>query len=1082
MAEELIDRYIDRSKFKSDTDFATSQIQSLFKEYEKLSNTRVELAGATYFKDVAEGAKEAEAQLSGLNTKLSELAEQQKKVAQTAATSNTAAREYSTITKENTKSLNENVQARLKLQQANKVLSGDQKEAAELLRLNIIKQDEYNERVQKAGTATELNKRQIQELNKVIKDQSGEFAGTFGAYKQLSREYDNAATKAQDLAVALGSTHPESVAAAADAQSLADKLKAIDSTVGKFQRNVGNYSGALSNYANVLRNSGGIAKVFGSILGFSAQQVDDARIGLEHLLQVAASYFQTKEKGAKATAESAAAEAADVVAKEANVGTTTAATAANTTYATSISTNTKGLATQVVVAEATAVAQVEVAVATTAASTAMSVFTKILKFSGIGLIIGLLSAAAYGLYQIAKASGEAKRQQELLRDVVADAAKSVAAEVAKLDLLKDKLNNVNTPLKERTRLVKEYNETASEQNRIAKNEINNLDLINSKITKQIGLIEQRALATAFEKKITEAQEKIIDAQLDRQINAGKVQKEIIDAANGVKRANEKATIAFNSTKEASENFATSQSAQSQQRLIDANKEKSAADKRVLEAKKGLEDLKELANGLKIDFFLPGKGEAEKKAKTSADNSIQSLKDRVSTEFEIEKIALQRRLTIQKDAIDNDEIYYLERLNILDQFVKDSDNLNQKEVDNAVKNVKAKRDSEIDRLEEEKAGKTLKQKARINDNIKIINQNAQEEINLIVAQGEDKTTQIISDAAKTRVDIVAKHLDDQKKEYEDFKKAQQDVVDQTNDRFEKGLKKREAQEKEAAEKLLEVERQLQAAKVQLAEDAADLLFTLAGNTFENQKNKLQEEADGIDTAKARKIEAINAEAIAEEEKANKIAIIEAIAVSKHEAIVRKQKDIDVKKAQFDKLQQIFQIGIETAKTVASIQFAAAKLQAEAVGNPLLAALIPLVLRQIPTTIAGGALAIAAILGKAIPKYKHGRGKGKEELAWTGDGGISEIIQRADGRLEVTPAKDTLTYLGKDDIVHPSIDSFLRKTTSGLSRSEAKEKQFDFERIVKAVGGISVNTQVVTEGGHSWRNARLNNYNDWIKNIS
>ena len=71
-----------------------------------------------------------------------------------------------------------------------------------------------------------------------------------------------------------------------------------------------------------------------------------------------------------------------------------------------------------------------------------------------------------------------------------------------------------------------------------------------------------------------------------------------------------------------------------------------------------------------------------------------------------------------------------------------------------------------------------------------------------------------------------------------------------------------------------------------------------------------------------------------------------------------------------------------------------------------------------------LAIAGVLAQPIPKYKDGHLSGTHEgLAVVGDGGRSEVIERKDGSIALTPSKSTMTYMKRGDKVHKSIDSFI-----------------------------------------------------------
>lgn len=64
-------------------------------------------------------------------------------------------------------------------------------------------------------------------------------------YKQLSLAYNEAGLKAKNYALQLGENHPLTLQAAADANTMGETLKRLDSTVGQNQRNVGNYAGSL---------------------------------------------------------------------------------------------------------------------------------------------------------------------------------------------------------------------------------------------------------------------------------------------------------------------------------------------------------------------------------------------------------------------------------------------------------------------------------------------------------------------------------------------------------------------------------------------------------------------------------------------------------------------------------------------------------------------------------------------------------------------------------------------------------------------------------------------------------------------
>lgn len=100
--------------------------------------------------------------------------------------------------------------------------------------------------------------------------------------------------------------------------------------------------------------------------------------------------------------------------------------------------------------------------------------------------------------------------------IFAEATKNVAEEAVKLEVYKQKLNDVNIPASDRLKILKQYNSIADDTNKIDATQINNLDLINQKIDAQNSLIVKRALSTAALSKLTEASNKLIENEVKLQ--------------------------------------------------------------------------------------------------------------------------------------------------------------------------------------------------------------------------------------------------------------------------------------------------------------------------------------------------------------------------------------------------------------------------------------------------------------------------------------------------------------------------------------------------------------------------------------
>lgn len=212
------------------------------------------------------------------------------------------------------------------------------------------------------------------------------------------------------------------------------------------------------------------------------------------------------------------------------------------------------------------------------------------------------------------------------------------------------------------------------------------------------------------------------------------------------------------------------------------------------------------------------------------------------------------------------------------------------------------------------------------------------------------------------------------------------------------------------------------------DVADVISGALNAISTRQKNLIQEEIDLLDEKTAKEIEAVNQTIANKEDAANKIAIIEARAAAKKQILERQQRVIDQRKAQFDKANAIAQIIINGAIAVVSA-LKESIFQAVVVG-----------------ALAAAQLAIA--IATPIPKFKEGKSANSdyEGPAVVGDGGRSELIQREDGSMEVTPDKPTLTWIGKDDIIHPDAEAALKqsaKNNDDFKKGTITKEKYDQE---------------------------------------
>jgi hypothetical protein len=212
-------------------------------------------------------------------------------------------------------------------------------------------------------------------------------------------------------------------------------------------------------------------------------------------------------------------------------------------------------------------------------------------------------------------------------------------------------------------------------------------------------------------------------------------------------------------------------------------------------------------------------------------------------------------------------------------------------------------------------------------------------------------------------------------------------------------------------------------------------------FDKRKDQLQQEIDLIEEAKNKEIERITASVDTEESKAARIKVIEAKAQVDKERLEKKQRDLDRRKAIFDRAFKAYTITTEGIQEVAKIKLAVAELTAKAAANPLLTPLIPLAASQIPLAIATTAANLVGLLATPIPQYAKGILSSPEGPAIVGEAGRELAVDRA-GNLTMY-AQPTLAYLKKGTTVLPNsvtedIIAAAESDRAGMVKNFAKAK--------------------------------------------
>ena len=425
---------------------------------------------------------------------------------------------------------------------------------------------------------------------------------------------------------------------------------------------------------------------------------------------------------------------------------------------------------------------------------------------------------------------------KLFGEVNEEAAKAAGKEAGSLQVLRSEIENTLIPMDKRLQAVKNLKDQYPE---LLKNTTDEA-LLQGKAAAAYDLVAKailkKAQAQAAEAKIQELSSANLDIILKSTIKADEVNEKI-------RKAQDDAAVSSGGSGGVGGNLGGVSKEAKQKILKDDFNAQKEQDAKLLKL-----------NNDKIAFLLKyaaveenikvDKPEKVAKEKISTEKQIQALKDRQNAAFDLYKIAQEAKLRTDESDLKSDSVHYLDKLNILEDFVKKSKELldRQEQNDIALKEKEAAR--EIQRLNEEKTGKNGKQIARINENIKIVQDNLEQDILKIKAKAADDGLKLIENAAVIRTKIVDDHLKAEADLYAEYAKADQDNIDQTNERFKKGLEKRLKQEEEYKKKSAELAKELTQQKIELGLKGEGFLYSLATATFQNQLNLNRQQQDAV----------------------------------------------------------------------------------------------------------------------------------------------------------------------------------------------------------------------------------------------
>lgn len=221
--------------------------------------------------------------------------------------------------------------------------------------------------------------------------------------------------------------------------------------------------------------------------------------------------------------------------------------------------------------------------------------------------------------------------------------------------------------------------------------------------------------------------------------------------------------------------------------------------------------------------------------------------------------------------------------------------------------------------------------------------------------------------------------------------------------------------DAAKKRLEIEKQLSDKRKELIQEVGDLIMTLFSAETERNLAKLDEQSEQNDEWREKELERIESQqeqgVIAEEQAEAQKKMITDQAKRREKELESQRKQILERQAKFEKAAAIANIGISTAQAIMRLWVNP--------GFPAATALTAVVA-------ALGAVQIANVIAKPIPKYKEGTDYHSGGLAIVGDGGRAELGQLPSGEMFKTPSVSTLTYLPEGTRIYPDYEKALHST--------------------------------------------------------
>lgn len=991
-------------------------------------------------------------------------------------------------------SLEQNIRLQVRLKAELAQVRAEQKAQNDQLKTSDRVSASMSKRTAELATREIELKAALQQSNLDIRRAIKETNAAESSYDQLSAKLDRLRGAYKALSTEERNNMEIGGSLLASIQEYDKELKALDATMGVHNRNVGNYTSATDN----------LSKATGNLfpqLNQIQQTIEDSKNAYQAGLQVIKDYVSGKyAQEAAEKAATVAKQQAVIAEQQLAAGTITATQAekarAAVTHASTVATNASSKSLQIlkIALISTGIGAI-VVVLGTLITYLTSTQEGIDRVTAVTRPLQAVFQSLLGLFQnVGKALFDAfsdpkqliKDLGQLVLDQLINRFNSFAVIVQgiiDMDFKKtaDGFIQLGTGVENMTDKIQNAAKSTGEFFSEAAKRGAEIDRLQKDIEKgEINFIRRQAELAKIYKEQSEIAENIAAPEEERR----KAAKLAMDATDESLRL-EKELIDMRKQKltlEQQNNDTLREGTGSQKEMAELDAEILAAETRASEART---TARSKLNAVNNQIAANAKKQHEERMKELEEQEKAEEKLRLSA-LSLEESRLSRSSSRSKAVVDDSELGFEDRMSNLEQYLAREEeliNLNrEKELMNKelsshdITRIEEETQAAIEALKLEGAAlsdKILKDQLSKEDKERA---DAQARVLAGIEKARDEQLLALNDRYASGGMTEKDYADERLKIQQDFARkyveaemqAVQDIIDINKA---KGLDV-SAQEKQLAalklrlsqettdkqisdlQKVAEEEKRLKELKQQLGEEMFELGSTLINGRFEREKNNLQEQNDLIDINKEKEIERVNQSIVSEQEKANKVAMIEARANAQQEANARRMREIQEKQARFEKAASVARI-IQATHQAIMVQLAGAPF------FPISGPLIPIIA-------AIGAAQIAQVIATPIPKYAKGTDYSPEGLAWVGEKGTELMIDRS-GNMALTPDRPTLTWLQKGTQIIPNHElkqTMFNQSVSSVTEYQA-QPQIDINRLVDSYekGTAELKKALKSQGRHT-----------------